>query len=159
MHACESAEAHGARKLGIARSAAYSAYIESEIERLRRTGGLEALREMDATDLCRRRFLYYRGDDNYGLGNVLYDVAAAAAVALVLNRTLVYAADAADRKFGSLLRWPGIPTMQDINGLQRRAKCSAHISASTRRVVLAPDRCTFQKSWRKERRGEGKCLR
>jgi hypothetical protein len=36
--------------------------------------------------------LYYRGDENYGLGNVLYDVASAAAIAMVLNRSIVYSA-------------------------------------------------------------------
>ena len=37
--------------------------------------------------------LYYRGDENYGLGNVLYDVASAAAIAMVLNRSIVYSAN------------------------------------------------------------------
>jgi len=41
--------------------------------------------------------LYYRGDENYGLGNVLYDVASAAAIAMVLNRSIVYSANSSDR--------------------------------------------------------------
>eukprot|EP00966_Prymnesium_polylepis_P066963 1554450-Prymnesium_polylepis.1 len=114
---------------------------------------------MAARDLCRQRYLYYRGDDNYGLGNVLFDVGSAAAVALVLNRTLVYAADQADRKFGSLLLWPNVPTMRDVDDVHRRARCGVGVPSLQRRAVLAPDRCTFQKSWRKERRGDGKCFR
>ena len=49
-----------------------------------------------ADEVCK---LYYRGDENYGLGNVLYDVASAAAIAMVLNRSIVYSANSSDRKF------------------------------------------------------------
>ena len=88
----------------------------------------EFLRQQDLSrlrrrDTCKQRWLYYRGDENYGLGNVLYDVASAAAIAMVLNRSIVYGANASDRKFGSLLRWPGIPTLQDVEAARRWARC------------------------------------
>ena len=60
---------------------------------------------IESKELCKVRWLYYRGNENYGLGNVLYDVASAAALALVLNRTLVYGLNQNDRKFGTLLKW------------------------------------------------------
>ncbi|KOO25876.1 hypothetical protein Ctob_012055 [Chrysochromulina tobinii] len=116
----------------------------------------------DYEELKRRvRWLIYRGDENYGLGNVLYDVASAAALALALNRTLVYGADAVDRKFGTLLQWPGLLTMRDADELRRRAQCHPErwqLSAQ-RRVVFAPDKCTFQRTWRRERSGKGRCFK
>ena len=105
--------------------------------------------------LCRRRWLYYRGDDNYGLGNVLYDVASAAALAMSLNRTLVYGADAADRKFGALINWPGVPTLAEVDGL--RTRCGATLARS-RRVAFTPDKCTFHRTWRREKE-HLRCLR
>ena len=52
-----------------------------------------------ADEVCK---LYYRGDENYGLGNVLYDVASAAAIAMVLNRSIVYSANSSDQGGGGL---------------------------------------------------------
>lgn len=91
----------------------------------------------------------YRGDENYGLGNVLYDVASAAALAIVLNRSLVYGADRSDRKFSALLRWPGLPTMQQVDALRRRNRCGGGTLLKQRRVPLTPDKCTFHRTWRK----------
>ena len=114
----------------------------------------EFLRQQDLSrlrrrDTCKQRWLYYRGDENYGLGNVLYDVASAAAIAMVLNRSIVYGANASDRKFGSLLRWPGIPTLQDVEAARRWARCGS--LSEQRHVMLEPDKCTFHKRWRMER--------
>jgi hypothetical protein len=134
-------------------------YLSSEAQRLLRETA--ALPSMEARELCRVRWLIYRGDENYGLGNVLYDVASAAALALALNRTLVYGADAVDRKFGTLLQWPGLLTMRDADELRRRAQCHPErwqLSAQ-RRVVFAPDKCTFQRTWRRERSGKGRCFK
>ena len=104
-----------------AAAVAHAAHLRSEARRLQaHAAGLGAL---PARELCKVRWLYYRGDDNYGLGNVLYDVAAAAALALALNRTLVYGYDGADRKFGALLHWPGIPSLADAEVLRQNATC------------------------------------
>eukprot|EP00908_Phaeocystis_cordata_P003471 Transcript_13803.p1 GENE.Transcript_13803~~Transcript_13803.p1 ORF type:complete len:553 (+),score=177.09 Transcript_13803:62-1720(+) len=100
-------------------------------------------------DVCKWRWLYYRGDENYGLGNVLYDVASAAALAMVLNRSVVYGANSSDRKFGSLLRWPGVPTLEEVEDARRQARCAP--LAAQRHVMLEPDKCTFHKRWRMER--------
>ncbi|KAL3933788.1 MAG: hypothetical protein SGPRY_000130 [Prymnesium sp.] len=155
---CEHAEAHGARKLASSRSV-HAAFLHSEVKRLLRYGGLRALGAMLPSDICRLRVLFYRGDDNYGLGNVLYDISSAAAMAILLNRTLIYGRDAADRKFGTLLTWPDVPTMRELDALHDRASCGSPVPSSQRRVLLSPDRCTFQKTWRKEQRGDGKCFR
>jgi hypothetical protein len=114
----------------------------------------EFLRQQDLSrlrrrDTCKQRWLYYRGDENYGLGNVLYDVASAAAIAMVLNRSIVYGANASDRKFGSLLRWPGIPTLKEVEAARRWARCGS--LSEQRHVMLEPDKCTFHKRWRMER--------
>ena len=100
-------------------------------------------------EVCKQRWLYYRGDENYGLGNVLYDVASAAAIAMVLNRSIVYGANSSDRKFGSLLRWPGIPTLKEVEASRRWARCGS--LSEQRHVMLEPDKCTFHKRWRMER--------
>ena len=121
--------------------------VRSQVRRFLRQQDLE--RSQPGHLVCKRRWLYYRGDDNYGLGNVLYDVASAAALAMVLNRSVVYGLNASDRKFGSLLRWPGIPTLDEVEASRRRARCGA--MDARRQVVLAPDRCTFHKRWRQER--------
>jgi hypothetical protein len=135
---------------------AHEAHVRGEAQRLlAQTAELAAL---PAHDLCHVRYLYYRGDENYGLGNVLYDVASAAALALAFNRTLLYGADRDDRKFGTLLEWPGILTMADAEAMRERARCGSG-SLAQRRVVLAPDRCTYTRTWRKERAGHVRCLR
>ena len=99
------------------------------------------------------------GDENYGLGNVLYDITSAAAFAIALNRTLIYGVDDSDRKFGTLLKWPGITTMQKVDRLRQRARCGAGLLSRQRRVVLAPDKCTFHRQWRRERTGNVRCFK
>ena len=56
-------------------------------------------------------------------GNVLYDVASAAALAIMLNRSLIYGVTRADRKFGALLAWEVFPAMDEVDELRRR-RCS-----------------------------------
>ena len=75
-------------------------------------------------------------------------MASAAALAMSLNRTLVYGADAADRKFGALINWPGVPTLAEVDGL--RTRCGATLKRS-RRVAFTPDKCTFHRTWRREK--------
>lgn len=118
-----------------------------------------ALSEIPPRELCKTKWLYYQGDNNYGLGNVLYDVSSAVAFALALNRTLLYGANEADRKFGTLLTWPGILTLADADSLRRRARCGSGPLTTQRRVLLAPDRCTFHRTWRKERSGHVRCFK
>ena len=140
-----------------AAAAAIDTYIRSEARRL--LAETAALDTMPGRDLCKVRWLYYRGDENYGLGNVLYDVASAAALAIVLNRTLVYGRNAADRKFGSLLSWPGTLTMEQADALRSRTHCGNGPLATQRRVHLAPDKCTFHRTWRRERAGHVRCFK
>ena len=135
----------------------FGAYIASEARRLVREA--DALQTASPRELCKVRWLYYRGDDNYGLGNVLYDVASAAALSLVLNRTFIYGANTADRKFGTLLTWPGLLTLERADELRRRARCGSGPLASQRRVIFAPDKCTFHRTWRRERSGHVRCLK
>ena len=140
--------------------AAHDAFVRREATRLlRESAALKDLATSSPRELCRVRWLFYRGDENYGLGNVLYDISSAAALALALNRTLVYGADAADRKFGTLLLWPGVLTMHDADGLRRKARCGSGALATRRHVQLAPDRCTFHRTWRKERSGQVRCFK
>jgi len=115
------------------------------------------LHTLAAADLCSRRWILYRGDENYGLGNVLYDVAAASALAFALNRSLVYGATRGERKFGSLLSWEALPALDEVDALRHRRECGRSLSELPR-LLLAPDRCTFQKTWRKPR-AAGRCLR
>lgn len=117
------------------------------------------LQTANAQTLCKVKWLYYRGDENYGLGNVLYDVASAAALSIALNRTLIYGANDADRKFGTLLTWPGLLTMQAADELRRRARCGTGTLVPQRRVLLAPDRCTLHRTWRKEKAGHVRCFK
>lgn len=105
------------------------------------------------------RWLYYHGDENYGLGNVLYDVASAAALAIVLNRTLIYGRNAADRKFDSLIHWPGMLTMEQADELRARAHCGNGVLSLQRRVKLAPDKCTFHRTWRHEKTVHVRCFK
>ena len=121
-----------------------------------RTG---ALQSAPAHTLCKVKWLYYRGDENYGLGNVLYDVASAAALAIALNRTLIYGANEADRKFGTLLTWPGLLHMQAADELRRRARCGTGTLMPQRRILLAPDKCTLHRTWRKEKAGKVRCFK
>jgi len=138
-------------------AAAHDAYIRSEARRLL----LEAaeLPKLPPLELCRTRWLFYQGDSNYGLGNVLYDVASAVALALALNRTLIYGANISDRKFSMLLTWPGLLTLKDATELRRRARCGSGPLATQQRVLLAPDKCTFHRTWRRERSGHARCFR
>ena len=131
-------------------------FIASEVSRLQHGSDLTSL---PSRQLCKARWLFYRGDDNYGLGNVVYDMAAAAALALVLNRSLVYGTDANDRKFGSLLHWPGVPTMKEVDAHRRRAKCGVGPLRSQRRVSLNPAKCTLGRAWRREKTGHLRCFR
>ena len=128
--------------------------LQSSLPSPVRTLVRQFLRQQDLSrlrrrDVCKQRWLYYRGDENYGLGNVLYDVASAAAIAMVLNRSIVYGANSSDRKFGSLLRWPGIPTLKEVEASRRWARCGP--LSGQRHVMLEPDKCTFHKRWRMER--------
>ena len=137
-------------------STRHSRFLASEVTRLRVSSDLSALPH---EEICKVRWLFYRGDDNYGLGNVLYDVAAAAALALVLNRTLVYGVNAQDRKFGALLRWPGVLTVADVDDWRRVAKCSSGLLLSQRRALFNPTKCTTARSWRREKSGQVRCFR
>ena len=137
--------------------AVQDAFVRSEAKRLLRESA--AVRHLPPRELCRVRWLFYRGDENYGLGNVLYDVSSAAALALVLNRTLAYGIDESDRKFGTLLHWPGMLTLNEADELRRKARCGAGALAKRRHVQLAPDRCTFHRTWRKERAGSVRCFK
>jgi len=72
--------------------------LQSSLPSPVRTLVRQFLRQQDLSrlrrrDVCKQRWLYYRGDENYGLGNVLYDVASAATIAMVLNRSIVYSAN------------------------------------------------------------------
>ena len=64
-------------------------------------------------------------------------------------------ADAADRKFGALINWPGVPTLAEVDGL--RTRCGATLARS-RRVAFTPDKCTFHRTWRREKE-HLRCLR
>ena len=138
-------------------SAQHHEFIRSEARRL--ISDSAAVAKLEPRELCRVRWLFYRGDENYGLGNVLYDVSSAAALALATNRTLVYGLSESDRKFGTLIKWPGVMTMEDADALRRQARCGSGPLSTVRRVHLAPDRCTFHRVWRKERNGNLRCFR
>ena len=156
-HACEAASSAIAMPSSRAQLVAQDVFIRSEATRLLKESA--ALSQLPPRELCRVRWLFYQGDENYGLGNVLYDVSSAAALALSLNRTLIYGIDEADRKFGTLLHWPGILTMKEADELRRKARCGAGALATRRHVQLAPDRCTFHRTWRKERSGSLRCFK
>jgi hypothetical protein len=115
------------------------------------------LHKLEAAELCSRQWILYLGDENYGLGNVLYDVVSASALAFALNRSLAYGATRRERKFGSLLSWEALPSLDEVDALWRRHKCGRPVS-SLPRTLFAPDRCTFQKTWRKPR-SAGRCLK
>ena len=136
---------------------AHDAYVRGESRRL--LAKSSALSSLPSHELCNTRWLFYRGNENYGLGNVLYDVSSAAALALAFNRTLLYGINADDRKFGTLLTWPGIPTLADAEALQLAARCNGGSLSTQHRVLLAPDRCTFHRTWRRERTGHVRCLK
>ena len=117
-----------------------------------------ALPSLPPPEICRVRWLFYRGDENYGLGNVLYDVSSAAALAIALNRTLLYGRDENDRKFGTLLTWPGSLTWDSAEALRKQAGCPGRLNKQ-RHVMLTPDKCTFYRTWRRERSGHLRCLK
>lgn len=155
MSNCARATAEGSRRRPPLAQAAGAASISASVSAYMSEHSWERMLQQPPRALCRRRWLYYRGDDNYGLGNVLYDVASAAAIAMMLNRTLIYGADLADRKFGSLIDWPGVPTLQDVDGLRKH--CGTPLARS-RHALLAPDKYTFGRTWRRERT-HLRCLR
>ena len=144
-------------KLPSSLDAAHHLFLQSEARRF--IADSAALSSLPARELCKQRWLFYRGDENYGLGNVLYDVSSAAALAIAMNRTLIYGIDSDDRKFGTLLTWPSIPTMADVDAMRQVAHCGGGSLASQRRALLAPDRCTFHRVWRREKAGSLRCLK
>ena len=99
----------------------------------------KGLPQLSGREVCQQRWVLYRGDENYGLGNILYDVASAAAIAMILNRSLIYGRDPNDRKFNALLEWPGLPTLEDVE--LRRSRCGTGALATQTKVPLSPDRC------------------
>lgn len=115
------------------------------------------LHQLEPTELCSRQWILYLGDENYGLGNVLYDVASASALAFALNRSLAYGSTRGERKFSSLLSWEALPALDEVDALWRRHKCGRSVSGLPR-TIFAPDRCTFHKTWRKPR-AAGRCLK
>ena len=143
-------------------TAEHSVRIRAMVKNYLADHSAAVLEALPYRQICRRRYFYYRGDENYGLGNVLYDVASAFAFAMVLNRTFVYGANSSDRKFGSLLRWAEqdgkLATLSQIEDLRRRSRCGAGPLAKQRRLLLAADKCTYHRIWRKERSGRGRCL-
>ena len=93
MPAAACSASHESPSAAVAQS--HDAYVRGEVSRM--VSESVRFRQLKPGELCKVRFLYYRGDENYGLGNVLYDVSSAAALAVILNRTLIYGADADDR--------------------------------------------------------------
>jgi hypothetical protein len=147
---CELAAAAGSRVPTPAARLAEQRAIRTQVRAFLAGHSADALRQMHPRQLCEHRWLLYRGDENYGLGNVLYDVSSAAALAMIFNRTLVYGTNHEERKFGTLLRWPGVLTLQEAEALRSRGRCGLTL-AQRRRLVLAPDRSTLHAAAHKRR--------
>ena len=156
MSRCAAAAA-AAAAINVTSSDRTSEYGPIRATAARFTARHAALTSLPAAELCSERWILYAGDENYGLGNVLYDVASAAALAMALNRSLVYGRTRAGRKFESLLSWQALPSLDEVESLRRSAGCRRRL-IEARGVTLAPDRCTFHRTWRRGR-AAGRCLK
>ena len=139
LERCEAATAVGLRVSDASARLTSHRTTRTQVHHFMKSHSAARLREMTPRALCEHRWLLYRGDENYGLGNVLYDVSSAVALAMILNRSLIYGLNHTDRKFGTLLHWPGVLTLREAEALRSRGRCGTTLS-NRRRVVFTPDR-------------------